>query len=45
MSGHAVCGLTGCNKKHYAQGLCGPHYKRLWAFGTTEDPPKKDETK
>ena len=40
-----TCALTGCNKKHYAQGLCGPHYKRRWAFGNTDIQPTNNNEK
>lgn len=32
----AQCSINGCQKKHYARGVCEMHYKRWKLTGTTE---------
>lgn len=28
-----TCKLTGCSRELFADGYCGPHYKRKWRYG------------
>lgn len=33
-----LCGIFGCDLKHYGRGLCSKHYTRLKRHGSTDDP-------
>lgn len=33
-----TCKIDGCTSKNRSRGLCGMHYQRLLARGTTDDP-------
>lgn len=34
-----VCGVAGCDRKHYAKGLCGLHYQRMLTHGRSDYEP------
>lgn len=36
MSIEIACSVADCTRKHFAAGLCGPHYKRKWRYGDPE---------
>lgn len=34
---HRKCGVHGCGRKHYAKGMCQPHYMRVRMRGYADD--------
>lgn len=45
MQPHAICSVPECSKPTEARGLCPLHYRRLWAYGTTELTTPNQETR